>query len=68
MGAFIAAAYALCHPDKVSHLILADPWGFSTRPSNTPGITLNILQRLFKFNPLGLMRYSGPVLGTSSGV
>jgi abhydrolase domain-containing protein 5 len=68
MGAFVAAAYALCHPDKVSHLILADPWGFSTRPSNAQGIAFNMLQRLSKLNPLGFMRFSGPTLGGLSGI
>lgn len=68
MGAFVAAAYALCHPDKVSHLILADPWGFSTRPSNAQGIAFKMLQRLSKLNPLGLMRSSGPALGGLSSV
>ncbi|XP_046461530.1 (Lyso)-N-acylphosphatidylethanolamine lipase-like isoform X2 [Daphnia pulex] len=63
MGAFVAAAYALRHPDKVSHLILADPWGFSTRPSNAQGIVFNMLQRFPKLNPLKFMRSSGPTLG-----
>ena len=62
MGAFIAAAYALRHPDRVSHLILADPWGFSPRPFNPQGIAFKML-RLSYFNPLGFMRKCGPVIG-----
>jgi len=62
MGAFIAAAYVLRHPDRVSHLILADPWGFSPRPFNPQGMAFKML-RLSYFNPLGFMRKCGPVIG-----
>lgn len=29
LGAFVAAAYALRHPQRVAHAILEDPWGFT---------------------------------------
>uniref|UniRef100_A0A4D5S0J7 Putative conserved secreted protein n=1 Tax=Ixodes scapularis TaxID=6945 RepID=A0A4D5S0J7_IXOSC len=29
LGAFVAGAYALRHPQRLAHVILEDPWGFS---------------------------------------
>jgi abhydrolase domain-containing protein 5 len=28
MGGFLATSYAIRYPNRVSHVILADPWGF----------------------------------------
>lgn len=74
MGGFIATAYTIKHPDRVSHLILADPWGFCEGPSskcNNPfpvsesadkeSVFKVALCDLFKqVNPLAILRYFGP--------
>ncbi|XP_066581752.1 (Lyso)-N-acylphosphatidylethanolamine lipase isoform X2 [Prorops nasuta] len=68
MGAFIAAAYAIQHPERVKHLILADPWGFSERPDAATRKTymaapfwvkalIFVMQPL---NPLWAVRVAGP--------
>jgi pimeloyl-ACP methyl ester carboxylesterase len=32
LGGFLCASYALRYPQRVKHLILADPWGMTQRP------------------------------------
>ncbi|EFX80395.1 hypothetical protein DAPPUDRAFT_304102 [Daphnia pulex] len=67
MGGFLASAYALQHPDRVSHVVLADPWGFPDRPSGNdsnnririPPWVKGIAYLLQPFNPLWLIRVSG---------
>lgn len=69
MGGFLASAYALQHPDRVTHVILADPWGFPDRPSGNDANTRiripfwvkGIAYLLQPFNPLWLIRVSGPL-------
>lgn len=34
MGGFLGSAYALTYPDRIEHLILADPWGFPEKPAD----------------------------------
>lgn len=75
MGGFLATAYSLQYPDRVSHLILADPWGFPDMPKNDdpenpdnrsrlrnlPFWVKGIAAILQPFNPLWILRVSGPL-------
>lgn len=64
MGGFLAASYAIKYPDRVSHLILADPWGFPEEPkegrSNWPIMYRVIGSVLQTMNPLWAVRFAGP--------
>nr|XP_016929718.1 (Lyso)-N-acylphosphatidylethanolamine lipase isoform X1 [Drosophila suzukii]XP_016929719.1 (Lyso)-N-acylphosphatidylethanolamine lipase isoform X1 [Drosophila suzukii] len=66
MGGFIASSYALTYPERVKHLILADPWGFPEKPSDsTNGKTIPLWVRaiarvLTPLNPLWALRAAGP--------
>ncbi|XP_068146908.1 (Lyso)-N-acylphosphatidylethanolamine lipase [Drosophila tropicalis] len=66
MGGFIASSYALSYPERVKHLILADPWGFPEKPtdsSNGKQIPLwvrAIARVLTPLNPLWALRAAGP--------
>ncbi|CAG2176195.1 unnamed protein product, partial [Oppiella nova] len=68
-GAYLAASYALQYPERVSHLILADPWGM---PSQQMNQTLNqhrlnlpfwakmVAKVVQLFTPLAGLRAAGP--------
>ncbi|XP_017061442.1 (Lyso)-N-acylphosphatidylethanolamine lipase isoform X1 [Drosophila ficusphila] len=66
MGGFIASSYALTYPERVKHLILADPWGFPEKPSDsTSGKQIPLWVRaiarvLTPLNPLWALRAAGP--------
>ena len=63
MGGFIAASYAIRYPDRISHLILADPWGFSERPesdSNNQSFLKMVAKAVSYSNPLAALRVIGP--------
>lgn len=66
MGGFLASSYALSHPERVKHLILADPWGFQEKPSDgmrsrkIPFWVRAIAYALTPFNPLWAIRAAGP--------
>lgn len=68
MGGFLGAAYALNHPDRVQHLILADPWGFPEKPDedtinqkyNVPVWVKAIAYAVQPLNPLWAIRAAGP--------
>ncbi|XP_012228549.1 (Lyso)-N-acylphosphatidylethanolamine lipase [Linepithema humile] len=67
MGGFLAASYAMQYPDRVKHLILADPWGFPEKPSEVstksghiPFWVKAIAFAVQPFNPLWAVRVAGP--------
>lgn len=65
-GGYLATSYTISHPDRVKHLILADPWGFTEKPVKLEvpfwlkvlGIVLYPLTHL---NPLATVRGAGPM-------
>lgn len=64
-GGYLCSSYALKHPDRVSHLILADPWGMPEKPKELTRpipIWIKVLYHaLFKhLNPLAGLRMAGP--------
>lgn len=64
-GGFLATSYAISHPDRVKHLILADPWGFPERKKDherkIPLWAKPILYTLEWLNPLAGVRAAGPL-------
>ncbi|CAB3229042.1 unnamed protein product [Arctia plantaginis] len=66
LGGYIATAYALKYPDRVRHLILADPWGFPQKPANPyentnlPLWVRAIVTAVQPLNPLWAVRAAGP--------
>lgn len=66
LGGFLSGSFALKHPEKVRHLILADPWGVPSKPeedTNAKRLPLRwrmVVKLLQMGSPLGLLRASGP--------
>lgn len=67
MGGFLGCAYALTYPDRVKHLILADPWGFPKKPDdvgakyNVPLWVKAIVYAVEPLNPLWALRAAGKI-------
>ncbi|KAG0725164.1 Protein ABHD4 [Chionoecetes opilio] len=65
-GGFLAASYAIKYPERVDHLVLADPWGFPERPLDVgdrykfPLWVKAVAALLQPFNPLSVIRTAGP--------
>merc|ERR1712193_495627 len=65
-GSYLTAHYKLRHPERVEKFILADPWGMMPRPEGIfekyeVGWGFKVAFSVLKqFNPLGVMRLSGP--------
>lgn len=63
-GGFLAASYAIRYPDHVRHLILVDPWGFSSQPQveeddrrvPLPNWVRTLGFLIQPFNPLAILR------------
>ncbi|XP_063894163.1 1-acylglycerol-3-phosphate O-acyltransferase ABHD5 isoform X4 [Helicoverpa armigera] len=66
LGGYIATAYAIKYPERVRHLVLADPWGFAERPPNAyekaqlPLWVRAIATAVQPLNPLWAVRAAGP--------
>ncbi|ELT93584.1 hypothetical protein CAPTEDRAFT_162120 [Capitella teleta] len=65
LGGFLAASYTIKYPERVKHLILADPWGFPNPPDIADGPRLplfirGIIKVLQSFNPFSFLRAAGP--------
>lgn len=66
LGGFLASSYAIHYPDRVKHLILADPWGFPERPADiaqrysVPLWVRAIVYVTQPFNPFWAVRAAGP--------
>ncbi|XP_065192070.1 1-acylglycerol-3-phosphate O-acyltransferase ABHD5-like isoform X2 [Sycon ciliatum] len=68
LGGYVSAAYALKHPSRVEHLVLADSWGMPERPDNhieqrgkLPGWIQALRPIVNYFNPLAALRAVGPL-------
>lgn len=66
-GGYLCGSYALKHPNRVSHVILADPWGIQDRQAAPDRgtyrfpIWVRVVNSIFQsFNPLAVLRASGP--------
>lgn len=61
-GGFLSTAYAMKYPERVEHLILADPWGFTEAPdlSNVALWKRSLVKVFQKMTPLAIIRAAGP--------
>lgn len=65
-GGYISLAYAMQFPDRIEHLVLADPWGFVGLPQDLNKYSLYKRSRMYltsKISPLFIVRAAGPVGG-----
>ncbi|KAL1247008.1 hypothetical protein QQF64_034494 [Cirrhinus molitorella] len=76
LGGYLATSYTIQYPERVSHLILVDAWGFPERPQPqlqgsegqgsevkrvSPPRWVKALATVFSlFNPLAVIRAAGP--------
>ena len=70
-GGYLSLAYALQFPDRVAHVILADPWGIPSHQTASASTNAQIVlpswvkivaRLIFKtFNPLAVLRAAGPL-------
>ncbi|XP_071785530.1 (Lyso)-N-acylphosphatidylethanolamine lipase-like [Asterias amurensis] len=64
LGGYLTYSYSIQHPERVQHLVLADPWGFSEKPPaeelRFPLWIRAIGAVATAFNPLSSIRAAGP--------
>lgn len=65
-GGYLATSYSINYPDRIKHLILADPWGFTEKPAKIQvPFLFKVLRLLFYplsyLNPLATIRAAGPI-------
>ncbi|KAL6468101.1 hypothetical protein MHYP_G00237780 [Metynnis hypsauchen] len=76
LGGYLATSYSIQYPERVSHLILVDPWGFQERPKPQPEGSSSQVSEVKRpgpprwvkavasvvtlFNPLAIIRAAGP--------
>lgn len=63
LGGFISSCYALRYPDRVEHLILADPWGFTSAPplKEHSLFKRSVIKLFTKVSPFRVIRAAGPL-------
>lgn len=61
-GGFLSTSYAMKYPDRIEHLILADPWGYTEpRDMSNEALWKRSLVKVFqKMAPLAIIRAAGP--------
>mmetsp|Transcript_43738 Transcript_43738/g.114039 ORF Transcript_43738/g.114039 Transcript_43738/m.114039 type:complete len:272 (-) Transcript_43738:1174-1989(-) len=62
-GGYVAANYSKRHPERVTRLVLADPWGVPAMPPDQkkPHWLIRTLATISGSNPLAFLRGAGPV-------
>lgn len=68
LGAYLASAYAIKFPERVEHVVLAEPWGFPEQPLDAaerfarrvPMWVRMMVRVMEPFNPLAGIRAAGP--------
>lgn len=61
-GGFLATSYAMKYPERIEHLLLADPWGYTeARDMSGEPLWKRSLVKVFqKMAPLAVIRAAGP--------
>lgn len=61
-GGYLATSYAMKYPEKIEHLILVDPWGYTeAKDLSNEALWKRSLIKIFqKMAPLALIRAAGP--------
>ncbi|KAK9892125.1 hypothetical protein WA026_018326 [Henosepilachna vigintioctopunctata] len=60
MGGFLSTSYTISYPDRVAHLILADPWGFSDHLDEKPPYWSCLAFTMIHVRGLEIVRAIGP--------